>query len=94
MVGLMKHLTLIIGRATSQGRGGREILEDERMTQQLSCRPPLGRIPLKTARNEIPELSGSGLRGLGGFGHANGAHEGGPITLPSDGKRKPSQIEF
>lgn len=94
MVGLMKHLILIIGRAASEGRRGRGILENERMTQQLSCRPPLGGIPLKTARNEISELSGSGLRGFRGFGHANGAHEGGPVTLPSDSERKPSEIEF
>lgn len=94
-MGLMKHLALIIGGAsTSQGGAGRAVLKDERMAQQLRGGPPLSRVPLETRSNKIPKLSRRRLRRLRRVRHTNGAHEGGPITLPADRKRKPSQIEF
>lgn len=94
-MGLMKHLVLITGgSSTSEGGAGRAILKDERMAQQLRGGPPLSRVPLETTSNKIPELSRRRLRRLRGFRHTNGDHEGGPITLPANRKRKPSQIEF
>lgn len=70
------------------------ILQDEWMFQQLARSPPLRWIPLKTTSNEIPKLSARGRRRLRWLRHTDSTHKASPISLPSNRKRKLSQVKF
>lgn len=71
-----------------------KIVDDERMAQQLGGGPPLYRLPLQAAINEVPKISGSRWRRLRRIRHTYRTHKASPISLPTDSKRKPSQIEL
>ncbi|KAK3427852.1 hypothetical protein EUGRSUZ_F03995 [Eucalyptus grandis] len=67
---------------------------NERVPQQLAGGPPPDGLALQAARDEVPELRGSGGGGLGGIGHADGAHEAGPVALAADGEGEAPQVEL
>ena len=76
------------------GCAGRGLLRNERVPQQLRGRPPLRRIPLQAARDEVPELPRRSRRGLRRLRHADCAHEAGPIPLPANREGKSAQIKL
>lgn len=73
---------------------GGHVVRNKRVAQQLSSRQSLGRIPLQTTGDEVPQLLGRRGRCFRWMRHANCAHETSPITWLCHRKRKPTQIEL
>ena len=76
------------------GGAGCGVLRNERVAQQLRRRPPLRRIPLQAARDEVLELQRRSRRGLRRLRHADCDHEAGPIPLPAHREGKSAQVEL